>query len=117
MYKIPAFLNDVVNVEFIFDSGAAEVLISPEVAMVLLGSKTIKDDDVLEDGYFVTADGSILRLSRLNIKQVQIGSKIIFNVKCAVSNEIGGDMLLGQSVMEKLGKYTFDYKKMKLVFK
>lgn len=117
VYKIPAFLNNVVNVEFIFDSGAGEVLISPEVAMVLLGSKTITESDKLEDGYFVIADGSILRLSRFNVKQIQIGSKRIYNVKCAVSNEIGGDMLLGQSLLEKLGKYTFDYEKKKLIFK
>jgi len=116
VYKIPVSLNGVVNIEFIFDSGAGEVLISPEVAMVLLSSKTIADDDRLEDGYFEIADGSILRLSRFNIKEVQVGSKKIFNVKCAVSKEFGGDMLLGQSVLEKLGKYTFDYKKMKLIF-
>jgi aspartyl protease family protein len=116
VYKVPVSLNGVVNIEFIFDSGASQVLISPEVAMVLLGSKTIEINDRLEDGYFVIADGSTLRLSRFNIKEVQIGQKKIYNVECAVSKEIGGDMLLGQSVLEKLGKFTFDYEKMKLIF-
>ena len=116
VYKVPVSLNGIINIDFIFDSGAGEVLIAPEVAMVLLRSKTIDDDDKLEDGYFEIADGSVLRLSRFNIKEVQVGSKKIFNVKCAVSKEFGGDMLLGQSVLEKLGKYTFDYEKMRLIF-
>lgn len=114
-YMVPVFLNEVVKTEFIFDSGAAEVLISPEIAMELIKNKTIGPSEILEDGYFITADGSNIKLQRFILREVKLGSKKIFNVECAVSKNFGGDMLLGQSFMEKLGKYTFDYKKSVLI--
>ena len=46
---------------------------------------------------------------RFILKSLKIGEKIIKNVNCSISNSLDAPMLLGQSVLSKFGKYTFDY--------
>ncbi len=49
------------------------------------------------------------------LKSVQVGTVIISDVKCAVANNIIDSMLLGQSFLERLGKYTIDYDKSQII--
>lgn len=110
VFLIPATLNNSITVDFIFDSGASEVLVSPEIVGLLLKRNLINKSDILEDGYFEIADGTIIKLKRFIIRDFKIGNKNLKNINCTVANELYTDMLLGQSVLSKLGKYTFDYK-------
>jgi tetratricopeptide (TPR) repeat protein len=109
VYLIPATLYNAVTVDFIFDSGASEVLISPEIVGILMKKKLILQSDILEDGYFEIADGSILKLKRFLIREFKIGNHTLRNVECTIAKDLFTDMLLGQSVLSKLGKYSFDY--------
>lgn len=115
VYHIPVELNDVLNIDFIFDSGASDVSITPEVALTLIKAGTIKDSDWLEGAYYQFADGSVAESKRFKLKSVQVGNKIINNVVCSISNNLNAPMLLGQSVLEKFGKYTFDYETNQLI--
>lgn len=115
VYHIPVKLNKVLDINFIFDSGAADVSITPEVALTLIKAGAISENDWLEDAYYQFADGTIAKSKRFNLKTVQVGDKIIKDVTCSISNNLNAPMLLGQSVMEKFGKYTFDYKTNQLI--
>ena len=108
IFLIPATLNNSVTVDFIFDSGASEVLVSPEIVGILLKRNTISEEDILEDGFYTIADGSTVKMKRFMMKEIKIGNKIIKNVECSVANDLYTDMLLGQSVLSKFGKYTFE---------
>jgi len=62
------------------------------------------------------ADGSTAKSKRFKLKSLKIGDKIISNISCGISNSIDAPMLLGQSVLSKFAKFTFDNKKQLLIF-
>lgn len=115
VYEIPVELNGVLKINFVFDTGASDVSISPDVALTLIRTGTIEDDDWLEGQYYRFADGSSAKSMRFKLKSVNVGGKIIKDVTCSISNNIEAPMLLGQSVLSKFGKYTFDYSSNKLI--
>jgi aspartyl protease family protein len=115
VYEIPVTLNGTIKIDFIFDSGCSDVLISPDVASVLIKSGTLTKEDYLGSAQYTIADGSISEQAQFRLSTVQVGSKIVKNVRCSVSNSIEAPMLLGQSVMEKFGRFTFDYADQKLI--
>lgn len=115
VYEVPVELNGVLKIDFIFDSGASDVSISADVAMTLIKTGTIKEGDWLSDARYYFADGSSAKSKRFKLKSVKIGNKIVYDVVCSISNSLDAPMLLGQSVLSKFGRYTFDYKEEKLI--
>jgi aspartyl protease family protein len=115
VYSVPVELNGVLKIDFIFDSGASDVSISPDVAMTLLRTGTIKKEDWLEGAYYKFADGSVAKSKRFKLSSIKVGNKIIRDVTCSISNSIDAPMLLGQSVLSRFGKYTFDNVNQKLI--
>jgi predicted aspartyl protease len=109
VYLIPVVLNDVLNIKFIIDTGAAEVTISPDIAAMLYKTGTITAKDFLPGAIYQLADGSTVESDRFILKSIKIGKQQIKNVTCSISNSINAPMLLGQSALELLGTYTFDY--------
>ncbi|MFA5619720.1 MAG: retroviral-like aspartic protease family protein [Weeksellaceae bacterium] len=116
IYFVPVKLNNVLDIDFVFDSGASDVSITPEIALTLVKTGTITENDWLPGAYYKFADGTTAKSMRFNLKSVKIGNKIISNVTCSISNSLDAPMLLGQSVLSKFGKYTFDYKNNELIF-
>jgi aspartyl protease family protein len=115
VYEVPVELNGVLKIDFIFDSGASDVSISPDIALTLIKTGTIEESDWLPGAYYKFADGTTAKSMRFTLKSVKIGDKIVYNVPCSISNSLDAPMLLGQSVLKKFGKYTFDYKTEKLI--
>jgi aspartyl protease family protein len=114
VYEVPVELNEVLKIDFIFDSGASDVSISPDIALTLIKTGTIKENDWLPGEYYRFADGTTAKSMRFTLKSVRIGDKVVSDVTCSISNSLDAPMLLGQSVLKKFGKYTFDYKTEKL---
>jgi aspartyl protease family protein len=108
IYEIPIILNNTVRISFIFDSGASDVTISPDVAMVLFRSGTVDKSDYIGTQTYVFADGSTAECDVFNIKEINIGGMILKNVTASISNSMDAPMLMGQSVMQRLGKYSID---------
>jgi aspartyl protease family protein len=108
IYEIPIIINNTVRLSFVFDSGASDVTITPDVAMVLFKSGTIEQSDYIDTQTYVFADGSTADCTRFNIKEINIGGMILKNVTGSISSSISAPMLLGQSVMQRLGKYSID---------
>ena len=115
VYEVPIELNGVLKIDFIFDSGASEVSISPDIALTLIKTGTLTEKDWLPGAYYSFADGSSAKSERFILRSVKIGDKIIYDVTCSISNSINAPILLGQSVLSKFGKYTFDNQKKKLI--
>lgn len=108
LYKIPISLNDVINSDFIIDTGASNVSITPDLALLLIKSGTITSQDWLKDKYYQFADGSTARSKTFKIKKLKIGNKYLHNVECSISNNLEAPLLLGQSVLNRFGKVTMD---------
>lgn len=116
VYEVPVTLNDVLKINVVLDSGAADVSIAPDVLLTLMRTGTIEKNDWLEGKIYQFADGSSAKSERFKLKSIVIGKKELKNVSCSLANSINAPMLLGQSALRQLGKYTIDYKKGVLQF-
>jgi len=110
-------LNGKVSKNFVLDSGASDLLISKELGDYLKNSGLISDKDFIQHNNYIDASGRINRLEVYNLRTVQIGDVILKNVQCAISNTQNIELLLGQSVLEKLGNYEIDYNSNQLIIK
>lgn len=117
LIEVPIVLNDVLRINFIFDSGASEVSLSPDVALTLLRTGTISENDWLLDQVYTFADGSKAKSKRFLIKKLIIGNQTLTNIEASISKSIEAPMLIGQNVMQKLGSVTIDYNNMLLIIK
>ncbi|MFN4812027.1 MAG: retroviral-like aspartic protease family protein [Bacteroidota bacterium] len=109
IYEIPVRLNNVLDIDFIFDTGASEVFITPDVALTLIRTKKLTDADLLTDGRYMDANGDINEAARFKIRELQIGSHILKNVTAGISNSITGYCLLGLSALTQFEKATIDF--------
>ena len=102
-------LNDALKINMIIDSGASDVFVTADVVSALIKSGTVTEDDDLGVATYTIADGSTVENQRFRLKSVKIGDRVIRNVDASISNSIEAPMLLGQSALEGLGQYSFDY--------
>lgn len=116
VYEIPISINGVLKLNFIFDAGAADVSISSDVALTLIRTGTLKNEDFIGSETYKFADGSTAKSKVFLIKEIQIGNKKVFNIKASISNSLTAPLLLGQSVLNKFGKVTIDYKNEIILF-
>lgn len=116
VYEVPVSLNNVLKINIILDSGAADVSIAPDVALTLIRTGTIKDTDWLAGRTYRFADGSTAKSMRFKLESVDIGDKHLKNVDASIAKSLNSPMLLGQSALQNLGKYTIDYQKEVLQF-
>ncbi len=107
-YEVPVTINGVLKISFILDSGASDVSISPDVALTLIKTGTVKESDFIGTQSYSFADGSHATSKVFIIHEIKIGNKIITNVKASISNSIDAPMLLGQTVLQRFGKFTVD---------
>jgi hypothetical protein len=107
VYSLPVRINGVITLKFILDSGASEVTIPADVAMTLIRAGTITDNDFLPGKSYKLADGSELKSARLILREMEFGGIKISNIPCSVTPP-AGDLLLGQSLLEKLHSWKLD---------
>lgn len=108
VYEIPVELNGVLKISFIFDTGASDVSISPDVALTLIRTGTITKQDYIGTQTYTFADGTTAESAVFILREVKIDNYIIKNVTASISNSLSAPMLLGQSVMQRLGRFSID---------
>ena len=116
VYHTPVTLNNSVRLEFVVDSGAASVYMPGDVFRTLIRTGTISKSDILGIGKSETASGEIIEDLRVNIRELRIGSQLIYNVKASVGGE-NASLLLGQSALEKLEPWNLNTRKKILTIK
>lgn len=110
VFEVPVSINKVMIMNFILDSGASEVSISPDVASVLLKSGSISPADVLAPMNYRLADGSVASCQRYNLKTLELdGGLAVNNIAASVSESHTSPLLLGQNVLAQLGNVRIDY--------
>lgn len=110
VYEIPITINASLKINFIFDAGASDVSISADVALTLIRTGTVTDKDFIGTKTYKFADGSTAKSKVFLLKELQIGSKKVTNVRATISNSLDAPLLLGQSALNSFGKITIDYK-------
>lgn len=107
VFQIPCKINGI-PLNFIFDTGASEVSISITEAKFLIKQDLISKNDLLEKSDYRTADGSIVEGMKINIKSIDIDGIILENVKATIIDSQSAPLLLGQSAIKRLGRYSIE---------
>jgi aspartyl protease family protein len=108
-------INDL-KLKFIFDTGASSICISSAEATVLYRQGTLQKEDILDVQYFQDATGKVSAGTRINLRTVKIGNRILKNIKATVIDNNDAPLLLGQSALEKFGKISIDNKNNEIIF-
>jgi clan AA aspartic protease (TIGR02281 family) len=107
VYTVPCKINGL-PLKFIFDTGASDVSISLTEAIFMLKNGYLDKEDIGEDIYFSIANGDVSKGTKINIKEVEFGGLKLYNVSASIVHETSAPLLLGQSIIEKLGKIQID---------
>lgn len=111
--KVKCSINDL-PLHFIFDTGASDVSISSVEATFMLKNGYLSSKDIAGTQNYLTADGSITEGTVINLRKVNLGSLELDNVKASVIKNQKAPLLLGQSVLQRLGKIEIDNSRMML---
>ena len=105
--KVKCAINGL-PLHFIFDTGAADVSISSVEATFMAKNDFLSSSDIIGKQNYQTADGNITEGTIINLKDVKLGSLHLNNIKASVARNQVAPLLLGQSVLSKLGKIEID---------
>lgn len=111
VYRIPCKVNGA-KMKLIFDTGAESVCLSLTMAEYLFDNDFISKNDIKGSGSSQVADGSIVDHIIINIKDIEIQGIHLKNVEAVVIDGQNAPLLLGQSAIKKLGKYSISGNKL-----
>lgn len=114
-YTVPVTINDKIELDFIVDSGAADVSIPADVFMTLIRTGTIEPGDMLRSKTYELADGTTRTERRFRIRSLRVGNLVLKDVAGSVAPEAAPALLLGQSFLSQLQTWSFDNARHELV--
>lgn len=100
---------------FIFDTGASIVSLSQVEANFMLKNGYLKREDFVGSGRFVDANGDVSEGTVVNLRNVDFGGVKLNNVRASVVRNQKAPLLLGQSVLGRLGSIEIDNSGKKLI--
>lgn len=115
VWEIQAEINGI-PMDLIFDTGASVISISQTEAIFLYKQGTLTDDDIIGSQSFIDANGDVSEGTKINLKSVKLGDRVLENVEASVVHNLGAPLLMGQTALEKFGKITIDYEKGEIIF-
>ena len=113
-FKVPVSINGQLTLDFIVDSGAADVSIPADVVLTLVRTGTLAESDFLDSRTYRLADGSTVPSQRFLIRSLRVGDKVLENVTGSVAPVAGG-LLLGQSFLTRFKSWSIDNQRQALV--
>lgn len=115
-YEVPCSVNGL-PLKFIFDTGASDVTISSVEANFMLKNDYLSQKDFRGKKQYLTASGEITEGTVVCIKEIMLGDAVLKNVNASVVKNQKAPLLLGQTVLERLGSFTFDNDSQKLIIR
>lgn len=106
--KVKCSINDL-PLHFYFDTGAADVTISSVEAQFMFKNDYLSPADVKGSRLYGTASGDIAEGTVIMLRKVDFGGLELRNVRASVVHNQKAPLLLGQTVLERLGKIEIDY--------
>jgi len=107
VFVVPVLINDAITLDFLVDSGAADVSIPADVVMTLMRTGTITRADFLGKATYVLADGSTVPSETFRIRSLKLGNTVLENVTGSISS-VKGSLLLGQSFLSRFKSWSID---------
>ena len=107
MHTFPAILNGKLEVYAVYEEGAADITLSPDVAFSLFKTGSITEGDWLNSNGYEFPDGTIVR-KKFKLKNLIIGGKTIYNITCSINPYMEVAAIIGQSTLNRFGKTVLD---------
>lgn len=111
VFKVPCKINGL-RLKFIFDTGASNVCLSENIALMMLENDYLKPEDIQGSSQSIVADGRIVNNTKVLIRKIEIGDKILENIEAVIIHNQQAPLLLGQSAIKRLGKYSISGNKL-----
>ena len=102
VFTMPCKVNSL-QLRFIFDTGASNVSISLSEAIFMLKNGYLKENDLIGSSYSQIANGSIIKNTKVIIRELEIGGLKLHNIEANIIHNLNAPLLLGQSAILKLG--------------
>ena len=115
-FFIPVSINNAMVLNFIIDSGAADVSLPADVVTTLIKTGTLTREDFLGSQTYILADGSRVPSETFRIRTLKVGDREIADVTGSVS-PLHGSLLLGQSFLTRFKSWSIDNERGVLVLK
>lgn len=97
--------------EFLFDTGASNVTLSMVEASFMMKNGYLSQKDVIGNRPFSDANGNVNIGTVVNLRKVKFAGIEMQNIRATVVKNQKAPLLLGQSVLARLGKIEIDYAK------
>lgn len=107
VYRVQCEINGL-PLHFVLDTGASDVTLSLTEANFMMKNGYLSDKDVIGNQRYIDANGDISVGTVVNIKGVSLGGVELCNVRATVVKNQRAPLLLGQSVIGRLGKIEID---------
>lgn len=114
VYTVPVRLNNSLTMEFMIDTGAADVGLSEGTTSKLLKTGVMAEHDFKGSETYTLADGSSVKCRSLTLRNIRIGERELSDIKASACPG-NPPLLLGQSFLKKLGAWAMDYNRNVLV--
>lgn len=93
---------------FIFDTGASDVSMSSVEAAFMFKNGYLSAKDVVGRRNYLTASGDVVEGTVITIAEIDFGGLKLTNVRASVTKRQSAPLLLGQTVLSRLGKIEID---------
>jgi aspartyl protease family protein len=115
-YLVPTKINGI-PMMMVLDTGATDVSISIVEYMFLRKQKLI-NDSILESAQCEIANGETVKSYSILLNEIEVGGIKVNNIPCTVMEQQEAPLLLGMSVLKKLGDdISIDYKRNLLILR
>lgn len=108
--KVDCTINGL-PLNFIFDTGASDVTISQTEANFMFKNGYLSQRDIVGKERYQTADGSVHEGTVFVINKINFGGLELNSVRASVVANQKAPLLLGQTVLQRLGKIEIDNKR------
>ena len=108
--KVDCTINGL-PLNFVFDTGASDVTISQTEANFMYKNGYLSHKDVIGKQRYQTADGNISIGTTFMINHINFGGLELTGVRASVVANQKAPLLLGQTVLQRLGKIEIDNEK------
>jgi clan AA aspartic protease (TIGR02281 family) len=113
-FVVPVQINGTMTLDFIIDSGAADVSVPADVVSTLMRAGAIREPEFIGENTYVLADGSKTKSPTFTIRTLRVGNTVLENVRGSVASS-QGSLLLGQSFLNRFKSWSIDNTKQELL--
>lgn len=105
--KVKCTINNL-PLYFVFDTGASDVSLSSVEATFMMKNGYLKSSDVIGKQNYMMANGEVSAGTVINLRNVNFGGLDLDNIRASVVHNQTAPLLLGQSILGRLGSIEID---------